>query len=184
MKPFSGQFASLPPLRERRTGELTSHTSLPVTPEGDQRTGKLNRINVFRRKTLIQFAARIQFATWPRREAQKEPTGGTENNHPRAKEARCMQTLIRTRPLMPPVKPKANGTAEAPKENKPRIEPDTSFFLCAIADGKPILATLKSGRCHIGKVTRFGLYTVEIQTEADGLIVLFKSALESMQWAS
>jgi DNA-directed RNA polymerase subunit RPC12/RpoP len=73
-----------------------------------------------------------------------------------------MEASIRTRPLLPPVKPRSNGAAQPPKE------PDTAFLVAAITEGKPILATLKSGRCHIGKVVRFGLYTVEILTEGDG----------------
>jgi hypothetical protein len=107
------------------------------------------------------------------------------------------------RPVRPPIVP-VKAQAGAPKANsalqsraeaksvaesqqpvveKKHPEPDSAFLMLARAEGRPVCATLKSGRCHIGKVILFGLYTVQLETPQDGYIVLYKSGLESLQYA-
>jgi sRNA-binding regulator protein Hfq len=97
-------------------------------------------------------------------------------------------------PVTAPVKaqvgpPKVNGApqpepaTEQPTEKKARIEPEVMFYSAAKAESKTVVVQMKSGREHVGRVTRFGHYNIEIETDA-GPVLLYKAAIESARFGS
>ncbi len=75
----------------------------------------------------------------------------------------------------------SNHQPAAPRTcDNPRVEPDTLVLAHARREGAPVEVMLKSGRAYSGPIVRWGLSSIQLQT-AEGEVVIFKSALESLR---
>jgi sRNA-binding regulator protein Hfq len=81
------------------------------------------------------------------------------------------------------VKPAERSATQHPAAQKDRPECDIRFFSQARAENKPVTVTLQNGRTYTGRAARIGRYNLEIET-SDGPVVIFKTAIATLQYAS